>query len=54
MLDLIGEALSSRGIEFRRIDGSKSYAQRHRALSDFRNDESCDILLASLGSSAVG
>lgn len=54
MLDLLEIALSDRGIRYRRIDGSKSLVQRKEALNDFRYDASCHVLLASLGSAAVG
>jgi SNF2 family DNA or RNA helicase len=54
MLDLIGMALDANEIKFRRVDGTKTFTQRCEALQDFRNNESCDVLLASLGSAAVG
>ncbi|KAI1416817.1 SNF2 family N-terminal domain-containing protein [Hypoxylon sp. FL1857] len=54
MLDLIGEALSMNGFIWQRLDGSKSLAQRRYALQDFRTNSSCTVLLASLGSAAVG
>ncbi|OTA59128.1 hypothetical protein K449DRAFT_436085 [Hypoxylon sp. EC38] len=54
MLDLIGEALSKNGLMYQRLDGSKSLPQRRYALEDFRSNPNCIVLLASLGSAAVG
>ena len=54
MLDLIGTALTTNGIEFQRLDGTKTHEQRHDALQRFRRDENCSVLLASIGSAAVG
>ncbi|KAI2777343.1 SNF2 family N-terminal domain-containing protein [Daldinia loculata] len=54
MLDLIGRALSLNSFTYQRLDGSKSLAQRRYALDEFRANQSCTILLASLGSAAVG
>jgi SNF2 family DNA or RNA helicase len=54
MLDLIAQALSVEGISFQRIDGSKTFSQRHDALCHFRKDPACNVLLATLGTCAVG
>ena len=54
MLDLIGTALTTNGIKFQRFDGTKTHEQRHNALQCFRRDENCSVLLASIGSAAVG
>lgn len=54
MLDLIAKALRSEGISFQRIDGTKSAGQRRDALRQFRDQPYCNVLLASLGSAAVG
>lgn len=54
MLDLIGRALSLNSFTYQRLDGSKSLAQRRYALEEFRTNQKCTILLASLGSAAVG
>ncbi|KAI2471028.1 P-loop containing nucleoside triphosphate hydrolase protein [Annulohypoxylon bovei var. microspora] len=54
MLDRIGKALSDNAFEYQRLDGTKSLAQRRHALEDFRANPSCTVLLASLGSAAVG
>ncbi|KAI0847593.1 SNF2 family N-terminal domain-containing protein [Daldinia vernicosa] len=54
MLDLVGRALSLNSFTYQRLDGSKSLAQRRYALEEFRTNEDCNTLLASLGSAAVG
>ena len=54
MLNLIEKALSAQNIEFQRLDGTKTLDQQHDALQDFRNEGSYNVLLASLGSGAVG
>lgn len=54
MLDLLEIALNEKGLKYQRIDGSKTLPQRQQALNAFQNDYSCPILLASLGSAAVG
>jgi SNF2 family DNA or RNA helicase len=54
MLDLIEKALEGEKIQFQRIDGTKTFGQRRDALQEFRNTMSCNVLLASLGSAAVG
>jgi len=54
MLDLIEKALAAEGVIFRRIDGGKSLRQRRQAIESFRNDSSCTVLLASIGSAGVG
>ena len=54
MLDLVESALHHTGVQFQRIDGSKSLDSRRGALDTFKNNASCVILLASLGSAAVG
>ncbi|KAI0161114.1 SNF2 family N-terminal domain-containing protein [Hypoxylon sp. FL1284] len=54
MLDLIGRALSAKGIAYERLDGSINLAQRHNVLTKFRSNPGCTVLLASLGSAAVG
>ncbi|KAI0899905.1 SNF2 family N-terminal domain-containing protein, partial [Annulohypoxylon nitens] len=54
MLDLIGKALSIKAFKYQRLDGSMNLKQRSQALDDFRKDQECTILLASLGSAAVG
>jgi len=54
MLDLIEKALAGENIEFQRLDGTKTFGQRRDALHEFRNNVSCNVLLASLGGAAVG
>ncbi|KAI1103966.1 SNF2 family N-terminal domain-containing protein [Jackrogersella minutella] len=54
MLDLIGKALSANAFLYQRLDGSMSLAQRRHAVDDFRTNPARTILLASLGSAAVG
>ncbi|KAJ3547989.1 hypothetical protein NM208_g1223 [Fusarium decemcellulare] len=54
MLDLVVQALRIDNISFQRIDGRKSLTQRKKALDIFRNDPSCNVLLATLGSAGVG
>ncbi len=54
MLDLIEKALAGKNIQFQRVDGTKTFGQRRDALRRFKTDISCNVLLASLGSAAVG
>ncbi|OTB06436.1 hypothetical protein M426DRAFT_110751 [Hypoxylon sp. CI-4A] len=54
MLDLVGTALSMNAFVYQRLDGSQTLAQRRYALENFRHNADCTILLASLGSAAVG
>ncbi|KAJ0114754.1 hypothetical protein J7T55_004495 [Diaporthe amygdali] len=54
MLDLIQRALVSQGLDFVRIDGSKTERARREAISRFRSDHDCGILLATIGSAGVG
>ncbi|KAI0889137.1 SNF2 family N-terminal domain-containing protein [Annulohypoxylon maeteangense] len=54
MLDLISEALSTNNFEYQRLDGSMNLSRRSLALKDFRENPNCTVLLASLGSAAVG
>lgn len=54
MLDLIQKALIIEGLDFVRIDGSKSEKARRDAIVRFRADHSCGILLATIGSAGVG
>jgi SNF2 family DNA or RNA helicase len=54
MLDLIGRALRQISAKFVRIDGKMTNADRCKVIENFRNDDSCTILLATLGSGGVG
>ncbi|KAJ8129741.1 hypothetical protein O1611_g3887 [Lasiodiplodia mahajangana] len=54
MLDLIGNALTMNKFIFRRLDGSLSLTQRRQVLSEFRDDQRCTVLLATLRCAGVG
>lgn len=54
MLDLIQKALIIQELDFVRIDGSKTEKARREAITRFRGDPSCGILLATIGSAGVG
>ena len=54
MLDLVEKALNDTEFQFQRIDGSKSSSHRKQALRIFKEDPSCTIFLATLGSAGVG
>lgn len=54
MLDYIQKGLEQEGIEFRRIDGQTSLTARGDALKDFRDDPSCKVMLATIGSVGEG
>ncbi|KAH9209574.1 SNF2 family N-terminal domain-containing protein [Leptodontidium sp. 2 PMI_412] len=54
MLDLIGPALTKQGFSHQRLDGTKSLAQRERALKQFQSNPSCEVLLTTLGAGGVG
>lgn len=54
MLDLIQKALIIQGLEFVRIDGSKTEKARREAIARFRGDHTCGVLLATIGSAGVG
>lgn len=54
MLDLVGKALTLSKFEYQRLDGSKSLSQRRQAVQEFRENPSCTVLLATIGSAAVG
>ena len=54
MLDLVEKALAAERIVFQRIDGGKSLQQRRQAIQSFRDNSSCTVLLASIGSAGVG
>jgi SNF2 family DNA or RNA helicase len=53
MLDLIQKALVKQGLEFVRIDGSKTEKARREAIARFRGKPNCGILLATIGSAGV-
>ncbi|KAF4958479.1 hypothetical protein FGADI_2402 [Fusarium gaditjirri] len=54
MLNLVAKALAINGYSFERYDGRMSPAQRDKALSKFRDDPQCHVLLATLKSAGVG
>ncbi|RKK32486.1 hypothetical protein BFJ67_g14743 [Fusarium oxysporum f. sp. cepae] len=54
MLDLIGQALSAKDIPYQRLDGSKDLHQRRHAIKAFCDGASYPVMLASLGSAALG
>lgn len=54
MLDLIQKAMTIQGLDFVRIDGSKTEKARREAIARFRGDPNCGILLATIGSAGVG
>lgn len=53
-LNIIGSALSSRGLSFVRIDGTMRPPARDAALASLNTDPSCTIMLASLAVCSVG
>eukprot|EP00053_Salpingoeca_punica_P018186 m.177383 g.177383 ORF g.177383 m.177383 type:complete len:597 (-) comp17379_c3_seq4:437-2227(-) len=54
MLDLVEIAFAKTGINYVRLDGSMSQAQRVRVLDDFKKDPSIHVFLISLRSGGVG
>ncbi|KAF5623217.1 hypothetical protein F25303_11892 [Fusarium sp. NRRL 25303] len=54
MLDLLEFALRSEGFKSSRIDGQKSLVERTSALRSFRNDDSCTVMIATIGSIGEG
>ncbi|KAK0635998.1 SNF2 family N-terminal domain-containing protein [Bombardia bombarda] len=54
MLDLLEKALSSEGLIYQRIDGTKPLQRRWEAIRSFKENPSCQVLLATLGSAGVG
>ncbi|SPO07053.1 related to helicase-like transcription factor protein [Cephalotrichum gorgonifer] len=54
MLDFIQRALQADGIRFQRIDGQTTLLKRTSALSAFRDDPDCRVMLASIGSVGEG
>jgi SNF2 family DNA or RNA helicase len=54
MLDLIDPALTNQGFGHQRFDGTKSLAQRERALKQFRSNPAYEVLLTTLGAGGVG
>ncbi|KAM7210964.1 SNF2 family N-terminal domain containing protein [Rhypophila decipiens] len=54
MLDLVQQTLINEGFVAVRIDGQKSLKERTNALSTFRSDPACTVMLASIGSAGEG
>ncbi|KAF5643190.1 SNF2 family domain protein [Fusarium sp. NRRL 52700] len=54
MLDLLELALRREGFKFTRIDGQRSLGERTSALRCFRNDDSCTVMIATIGSIGEG
>ncbi|KAF8245042.1 hypothetical protein K440DRAFT_424037 [Wilcoxina mikolae CBS 423.85] len=54
MLDLVEKALQTENMLFARFDGSSTIDQRKRTIELFRNDQSVNILLVTIGSGSVG
>lgn len=54
MLNLLEIALRGEGFKFARIDGQKSLLERTSALRSFRNDDSCTVMIATIGSIGEG
>jgi SWI/SNF-related matrix-associated actin-dependent regulator of chromatin subfamily A3 len=53
-LDLIERFLGLHQLQFERIDGSCSVAERNRILDDFRKNSNTQILMMTTGTGAVG
>ncbi|KAF4430540.1 SNF2 family domain-containing protein [Fusarium austroafricanum] len=54
MLDCVQNDLKQEGFVMERIDGQSTLNQRRHALRRFREDASCTVLLATIGSSGEG
>ena len=54
MLDFIEKAFRENNIGFRRIDGQTTLSRRADALTVFRDDPDCKVMLASIGSVGEG
>ncbi|KAK3900217.1 P-loop containing nucleoside triphosphate hydrolase protein, partial [Staphylotrichum tortipilum] len=54
MLDFIEKAFRENNISFQRIDGQTTLAGRIDALTAFRDDPDCKVMLASIGSVGEG
>ena len=53
-LDQIGDALTSRGMNYVRLDGSLSGAARSKVVQTFHNDAEVKTLLMTTGAGSVG
>lgn len=54
MLDLVQEDLEDEGFFLTRIDGQASLDKRWDAVTQFREDPECTVMLASIGSAGEG
>ena len=54
MLDVIAKALTQHGFRYQRIDGQSSLPQRHMAIQQFKEEPTCTVMLASVGSAGEG
>ena len=54
MLDKIEDALDEISIRFTRLDGSMKRDDRTRALTTFKGDKACEVMLISLRAGGVG
>ncbi|KAF5986264.1 hypothetical protein FBULB1_2486 [Fusarium bulbicola] len=54
MLKLLEFALRTEGFKFARIDGQTSLSERASALQSFRDDDSCTVIIATIGSIGEG
>ncbi|PNP80170.1 hypothetical protein FNYG_06493 [Fusarium nygamai] len=54
MLNLLEVALQGERFKFARIDGQKSLVERSSALKSFRHDDSCTVMIATIGSIGEG
>jgi SNF2 family DNA or RNA helicase len=53
-LDLLGQLLNEQKVQFVRIDGTVSYAERSKRLSKFQQSSDISALLMTFGTGAVG
>jgi SNF2 family DNA or RNA helicase len=54
MLDFIEKAFRQNNVSFRRIDGQTTLEARTNALTAFREDPDCKVMLATIGSVGEG
>lgn len=54
MLDSVEQALRVRGFNCQRIDGQTSLQGRSSAMEVFNEDDSCTVMLATIGSAGEG
>ena len=54
MLSLVQKDLEDEGFKLVRIDGQTSLNERWRAITQFKEDPNCTVMLASIGSAGEG